>query len=166
MVTAIPAQSPCPCGSGALFSACCGAVISGARPAATAEELMRSRYTAHVIGDYRYLHRTFLETAHRPYREEEPPDIQWTRLEIHSHEPGATPDRATVDFSAYFEQDGEANVLREKSEFHRTAQGWIYAKALRHGPPPVRTAQAKVGRNDPCPCGSGKKYKQCCLTKR
>ena len=23
----------------------------------------------------------------------------------------------------------------------------------------------KIGRNDPCPCGSGKKYKQCCLTK-
>ncbi|MCA9105298.1 MAG: SEC-C domain-containing protein [Planctomycetales bacterium] len=28
---------------------------------------------------------------------------------------------------------------------------------------PIRNVQPKVGRNDPCPCGSGKKYKQCCL---
>jgi uncharacterized protein YchJ len=26
---------------------------------------------------------------------------------------------------------------------------------------PIRSAEPKVGRNDPCPCGSGKKYKQC-----
>ena len=38
-------------------------------------------------------------------------------------------------------------------------------RAVRQGPPPIRSTQAKVGRNDPCPCGSGKKYKQCCLNK-
>ena len=27
---------------------------------------------------------------------------------------------------------------------------------------PVKRASAKIGRNDPCPCGSGMKYKQCC----
>ena len=30
---------------------------------------------------------------------------------------------------------------------------------------PVRTAANKVGPNDPCPCGSGKKYKKCCMQK-
>lgn len=30
---------------------------------------------------------------------------------------------------------------------------------------PIKNAKAEPGRNDPCPCGSGKKYKQCCLKK-
>jgi len=30
---------------------------------------------------------------------------------------------------------------------------------------PVRNAAKKVGPNDPCPCGSGRKYKKCCMQK-
>jgi uncharacterized protein YecA (UPF0149 family) len=29
-------------------------------------------------------------------------------------------------------------------------------------PAPIESEEPKVGRNDPCPCGSGKKYKKCC----
>ena len=54
-------------------------------------------------------------------------------------------------------------VLEEKAEFQRTNGAWIYTRALRQGPAPVRAAGPKVGRNDPCPCGSGKKHKHCCL---
>ena len=32
-------------------------------------------------------------------------------------------------------------------------------------PEPVRNVGRKVGRNDPCPCGSGKKFKACCMRK-
>ncbi len=157
-------SSPCPCGTGRSFTDCCGAVIAGRRPAATAEELMRSRYTAHVRGDEAYLHRTYKCTAGRPFvPSPEGPTTTWTKLVIHQHEPGAQPDTATVDFSAYYEEEGQTGVLEEKAEFQRIAGSWIYTRALRQGPAPVRSAGPKVGRNDPCPCGSGKKYKHCCL---
>ncbi len=157
---------PCPCGSGKLFDACCGPALAEKRLPATAEELMRSRFTAHYVGDYGYLHRTYLPTHNKPYIAEpagEP--IKWTRLAIHSHETGPKPDTATVDFSAYFDEQGSEQVLHEKSEFSRIGGKWLFARTLRNGPAPTKSTEPKVGRNDPCPCGSGKKYKQCCLAK-
>ncbi len=133
------------------------------RPAASAEQLMRSRFTAHALRDYRYLHQTYLETSKRPFTEE-PDDggeLAWTRLVIHSHEPGPQPDRAFVDFTAYFQDNGVEHPLHEKSEFARINGDWFYTRSVRTGPAPVKAAP-KVGRNDPCPCGSGKKFKQCC----
>jgi SEC-C motif-containing protein len=159
-----PGQS-CPCGSGQPFEACCGPLIAGERPAASAEKLMRSRFTAHVANDYAYLHRTYQATAKLPYvAEEDDSNIQWTRLAVHSHDLGKVPDTAFVDFTAYFVEDGAERALHEKSEFHRVDGNWLYTRPTRQGPAPAKAA-AKVGRNDPCPCGSGKKYKQCCLVK-
>jgi SEC-C motif-containing protein len=133
------------------------------RPAATAEELMRSRFTAHVIHDYRHLHRTYAGTARKPYAEEatDGNDVNWTRLVVHAHEAGPQPDRAFVDFSAYFQNGEGEDALHEKAEFIRSDGAWIYTRAVRTGPAPIK-ASPKVGRNDPCPCGSGKKYKHCC----
>jgi SEC-C motif-containing protein len=123
---------------------------------------MRSRFTAHAIGDYEHLHRTYLPTAHEPYiAETGVPDTKWTRLVIHSHETGPKPDTATVDFSAYYRDGASELAMHEKSEFRRIDGQWFFARPLREGPAPVKAAP-KVGRNDPCPCGSGKKYKQCC----
>jgi SEC-C motif domain protein len=132
------------------------------RQAANAEELMRSRFTAHVVGDYRHLHRTYLGTARQPYAEvTDAPQVKWTRLVIHAHEPGPKPDTAFVDFAAYYEEAGAEQALHEKAEFAKIDGAWIYTRAVRSGPAPVK-ARPKVGRNDPCPCGSGKKYKHCC----
>jgi len=78
-----------------------------------------------------------------------------------SVEPGPRPDTAFVDFTAYYNVEGAEQALHEKSEFHRLDGHWLYVRSVRVGPAPVR-AQLKVGRNDPCPCGSGRKYKQCC----
>jgi SEC-C motif-containing protein len=130
--------------------------------AANAEELMRSRFTAHVVGDYHHLHRTYMGTARRPYAEvNEGPHAAWTRLVVHRHEPGPRPDTAFVDFSAFYEEAGVEHALQEKAEFAKMDGAWIYTRAVRTGPPPIK-AQPKVGRNDPCPCGSGKKFKHCC----
>jgi SEC-C motif-containing protein len=160
------ADSPCPCGSGKPYPACCEPVLKGRRTAATAEEQMRARYTAHAVGDQVFLHRTYLPTSKLPFVEDPAPSPQvWTRLEVHSHEAGPRPDVATVDFSAHFTEGGSAGILHEKAEFIRTGGEWIYSRALRLGPAPVRSAHPKVGRNDPCPCGSGKKYKHCCLAR-
>jgi SEC-C motif domain protein len=156
-------ESPCPCGSGRTFGECCGPLLREERAATDAAELMRSRFTAHAVGDYRHLHRTYLETARKPYVEEKAdgPTPTWTRLVIHAHEPGPKPDTSFVEFSAYYKDGDAERALQEKSEFHRINGVWYYTKSVRVGPPPVKAAP-KVGRNDPCPCGSGKKYKQCC----
>jgi SEC-C motif-containing protein len=132
------------------------------RLAENAEVLMRSRFTAHAIGDYRHLHRTYLATARQPYVEQQGGDVHWTRLVIHSHEPGAKPGSAFVDFTAYFEESGREQPMHEKSEFLQQGGEWFYAKTVRSGPAPVKSVGPKVGRNDPCPCGSGKKFKHCC----
>jgi SEC-C motif-containing protein len=160
-------NSPCPCGSGRTFAQCCEPVLKQQRRAATAEELMRSRFTAHALRDYAHLHRTYLTTAREPYRPETEGDaeaLSWTRLVVHSHETSPSkPDGAFVEFSAYYQDDGAEHVIQEKSEFQRIAGEWFYTRAVRHGPAPIKATHPKVGRNDPCPCGSGKKYKQCCL---
>jgi len=119
---------------------------------------MRARFCAHVDRDFGFLHRTHLPTAHKPYVPlPGEPSTQWTRLVVHSHAPGRTPDTATVDFSAYGLEDRVEHVLHEKAEFIREGGSWLYTRALRE--------EKKPGRNDPCPCGSGKKYKHCCLPK-
>ena len=61
------------------------------------------------------------------------------------------------------EEELPKHVLHEKAEFARHEGSWIYTRPLREGPAPFKQAAPKVGRNDPCPCGSGKKYKHCCL---
>jgi SEC-C motif-containing protein len=139
-------------------------VLKQERSAETAEALMRSRFTAHAIGDYRHLHRTYLPTSRQPYVEEEKGgDVRWTRLVVHAHEPGAKPGTAFVDFSAYFEDGaGGEQPMHEKSEFSQIGGQWYFARTVRSGPAPVKSTAPKVGRNEPCPCGSGKKFKHCC----
>jgi SEC-C motif-containing protein len=159
----LTSESPCPCGTGRAFGACCEPLLKQARPAANAEELMRSRYTAHAVGNHRHLHRTYLETSRKPYVEEtDAPELTWNRLVVHAHEPGSTPDQAFVDFTAYYTDHGSEYPLAEKSEFRRIDGQWFYTRTVRTGPAPVKATGPKVGRNDPCPCGSGKKFKQCC----
>ena len=158
--------SPCPCGSGKTFGECCEPVLAGRKIPDTAEQLMRARFTAHVVHDFRFLHESHRPTAGKPYvAEEGEPAMQWTRLEVHGHEVAADPAKAYVDFSAYGTEEGVEKVLHEKAEFLRVDGRWLYNREARLGPAPYKSAAPKVGRNDPCPCGSGKKYKQCCLLK-
>jgi len=156
----------CPCGSGQTFGACCRPLLKREQPAPDAERLMRSRFTAHVLRDFEHLHRTVLETAKEPYvPDPEAGGTNWTRLAIHSHEKAAKPDFATVDYTASYQEGDVEKALHEKAEFQRVEGTWYYTRPLRQGPAPIKSTQAKAGRNDPCPCGSGKKYKQCCLNK-
>ncbi len=125
---------------------------------------MRSRYTAHVLNDERYLDWTYLPTAQLPETERaeiQPSSSKWVKLEIHQHEPNVRPGVSHVEFSAHFTEGEQRGILQEKSEFELVDGRWIFTKTLRQGPAPIVNAN-KAGRNDPCPCGSGKKYKKCC----
>ncbi len=153
----------CPCGSGRDEAACCGPILAGA-PAPTALALMRSRYTAFVRGAIEHLVETHApETrgqldvagATRWSRES-----RWLRLEILATEAGGSGDaEGTVEFIARGVTRGEPFAHHERSRFARSDGRWYYVEAV-PGVTPARSAPTP-GRNDPCPCGSGKKWKRC-----
>jgi SEC-C motif-containing protein len=151
-------MSPCPCGSRQEFARCCGPYLNGTAVPPTAEALMRSRYSAYVHGNFTYL----LDTWHSSSRTSADfgplSGIRWNGLEILRVEGGGPDDReGMVEFTVHFQQSDAPLTLHEKSRFIREGGQWFYldGKIL-----PKRSV--KFGRNDPCPCGSGKKYKKCC----
>jgi SEC-C motif domain protein len=113
--------SRCPCTSGLPYTECCGKFHTGAT-APTALALMRSRYSAFVVGDLSYL----LETWHpstRPRTLELDADIRWYRLDIIATERGGPFDRdGTVEFEAHYRGGSQ----RERSRFVRESGRWLY----------------------------------------
>ena len=160
-------MQPCPCGSENPFSECCEPLITGARPAETAEALMRARYSAYVTEQVDFI----LETTHPEQRDQYTTSgirrwaqkSEWRGLTILDTENGTPDDDAgTVEFVAEYYDEGRRRRHHEIAQFRRHEGAWYF----HDGQAPtlqtvVRTAP-KVGRNAPCPCGSGKKYKKCC----
>lgn len=117
-------QTGCPCGSGAAYRACCEPLHQGTA-AATAEALMRSRYSAFVLGLREYL----LATWHPSTRPQtlEPdagPRPQWLGLEVRRHTAAAN--RAQVEFVARYRVGGRGRRLHEVSRFVREDGRWFY----------------------------------------
>jgi SEC-C motif-containing protein len=160
MTAAASEQRPCPCGSGRPFTACCGPYLAGADNPPTAEALMRARYSAHVEGDDGYLARSW-HARTRPEDVSAEEDLRWLGLQILQTQGGGSNDtKGTVEFIARFEVRGKPAQLHEVSRFVREDGRWLYLDGESGRGRPARTA--KIGRNAPCPCGSGRKYKQCC----
>lgn len=91
-----------------------------------------------------------------------PEDFSWTGLEILHTEAGELGDEnGTVEFLAHYRTPAITSSLHEKSSFVREDGQWFYEEDETLTSQPLRSE--KVGRNQPCPCGSGKKYKKCCL---
>lgn len=157
-------MSTCPCGSGLDLTACCGPYIAGEKPAPTAEALMRSRYAAYALGNAAYLKSTLAEAVRddEELSEEEIKAATWQGLEIRATEAGGENDQTgEVEFVARYKADGEMRAHHERSTFHREHGRWVYVDGVIN-PKKAPVRAAKVGRNDPCPCGSGKKFKKCC----
>lgn len=147
-----PRSSVCPCGSTVNYEDCCGPLHNGA-PAVTPESLMRSRYTAFAQENADYLLRSW-HKDYRPQTLEFADDTQWLGLTIlGSSEEG---DRGTVHFLARFREGAEWFELEENSRFQRVGRHWYYEAGDAQFRPLL------PGRNDPCPCGSGSKFKKCC----
>ncbi len=120
-------QRDCPCGSGTSYDGCCGRLHRGAAQAVTAEELMRSRYSAYALTDADHLFRTWHPRT-RPEHVLGTPGTTWTGLEILDVVDGG-PDDATgiVEFRAsYVDPAGPGRVLHERSTFERRAHRWVY----------------------------------------
>ena len=158
-------MASCLCGSGKELDACCSAIIAGA-PALTAEALMRSRYTAFAHGNMDYLSQTLAPEIRDDFDPVESTstadDAQWQGLEVRDVVGGGeNDDTGIVEFVASFRLRGQQRVHHERATFRREEGRWLCDGGdMDPKGPPVRVD--KVGRNDPCPCGSGKKYKKCC----
>lgn len=157
----------CPCNSDKEYDACCGPLIIGTQPAGTAEALMRSRYSAFAKGETGYI----TQTLHPEHREEYDPQAtkrwaynsEWLKLEIVDTKDGGEDDReGTVEFIATYRRDGVIHNHHELGYFSRLKDVWYYVDGNLITPATVRSSGPKIGRNEPCPCGSGKKYKKCC----
>lgn len=160
-------MSLCPCCSGLPLEECCRPILDGTKKAPTAEALMRARYSAHCLGEFDFL----AASMHPSIREETSPEemkawaesLTWSGLEILETSGGGEQDeRGCVSFIARYGVKGLPQELREDAQFVKEDGQWYYADGHVHPKQPLRRENPKVGRNDPCPCGSGKKYKKCC----
>src|SRR5512138_1526762 len=156
----------CPCGSQLAYKKCCEPRINGKSPAETAEQLMRSRYAAYVKVNTDYI----FNTTHPQHRsdydhkgtEEWARGAEWLGLEILGAVAGGPEDTiGTVEFVAHFKENGEERHHHELGQFIKDDGQWYFTEGkLVTNKPIIRGP--KIGRNDPCPCGSTLKYKKCC----
>lgn len=166
--TNTPDASPaCYCGSGIPYAACCEPVLAGVKAAPTAEALMRARYSAHAVNAFDFLeeslHSSTREAVDREKMREWSESVTWEGMEVHGAEAGGEGDEeGKVSFTAKYSVNGAGQELREDAVFVRENGAWRYLDGNVHGHTPYRRETAKVGRNEPCPCGSGKKFKKCC----
>lgn len=152
----IESGAVCPCGTGSPYRDCCAPYHQG-KTAPHAEALMRSRYSAYVLGGVEYLVSSTLPAQQAaldvPAMCAWSQSSQWLGLTVEAHEP-ATPDRAYVTFTARWrEADAIEHAHRERSSFVCRAGRWYFIDS---------TVKLQCGRNEVCPCGSGQKYKKCC----
>lgn len=172
----------CPCGSQKNYSECCEPLLSGQKIASTPEALMRSRYTAFIEKNVDYLFSSMTPELQLDTDREDMADFaeevdSWVKLDI-INAPTSDADQGNVEFAAYFMVDGEQQRIHENSQFVKKDGQWFYAghehqcsshdhddhdHGHHHSHHEPYVAEMKIGRNDPCPCGSGKKYKKCCI---
>lgn len=148
----------CHCGDERGYERCCGRFIDGHELAPDAVALMRSRYSAYVLGAGEYL----VETTVPQKRVCEDAELiaahaantTWLKLDVLSSKLGDG--AALVEFKAYYkEAEGAVRVHHELSSFLKIEGRWYYDAG--------KLFKAEVGRNEACPCGSGKKFKKCCM---
>jgi SEC-C motif-containing protein len=156
----------CPCGSTAAYEECCKPLIQGERTAATAEQLMRSRYSAYVKKEIGYILTSlhpdnragYDENSTRAWAE----SADWHGIKILKTIGGNAEDsEGQVEFVVSFTEKETRQEHHELSTFKKQGGTWYFATG-KTMPRPVSRAVPKTGRNEPCPCGSGKKYKKCC----
>ncbi len=159
----------CHCGMSRSYEDCCGRFHRGAMLAPTAEALMRARYSAFCAGRVDYLletcHPDMVEPSDRSAIVDTVKNCRWIKLEVLSTKDGwESGVGGQVEFRATYEREGVAAELHELSRFSRKDGRWYYLSGRRipaRGSAAAKSAATKLGRNEPCSCGSGKKYKKC-----
>lgn len=131
---------------------------------ANAETLMRSRFSAYKLELSDYIQSTWADST-RPKKHKlnfGAEKIVWQNLEIvDTKKGGASDDKGIVEFKATYRKDGEEHILHEISRFVKSHGRWVYLDGVIK-PAGVEIPTYNQGKNAPCPCGSGKKFKRCC----
>jgi len=140
--------------------------VKGEKQPETAAELMAARYVAYATGAIDYLIDTHdpktRNDADRKATEEWSKRADWRGLTIVRTDKGGKDDETgEVEFIAKYAMDGVEHAHHERSDFRRIDGRWHFINGDKLSAPPVRRTSPKVGRNDPCTCGSGKKFKKC-----
>ncbi|MBN1967783.1 MAG: YchJ family protein [Candidatus Delongbacteria bacterium] len=157
-------MNKCPCGIDKTYEECCGAIINGNKLAETPESLMRSRYSAYVKGEVDYIkssmHPVKQKEFNRENVEEWSKQSTWQKLEIIGNS-SLSDGTGIVEFKAHYSVEGNEHIHHEIAQFKKHEDKWFFYDG-RDVHEPIINEEPKVGRNDVCPCGSGKKYKKCC----
>ncbi len=127
---------------------------------------MRSRYTAYVTGAIDHVlashHPSTRDSVDREGAESWSSEAEWDGLEVVDTEAGGEGDsEGVVEFIARYRAQGQPISHRERARFVHEDGQWFYVDGDIVKNKPTRREAPKVGRNEPCPCGSGKKYKKC-----
>jgi SEC-C motif-containing protein len=170
----------CPCCSKRDFKDCCEPLIKGTACAQTPEVLMRSRYCAYTLKAIDYIFDTYANSVKTAANENEQltkaeiiemvNSVIFVRLEIRNGSDGTgdsvnnESDLGFVEFAAYYLDKNVLHCLHEKSRFvreyttgkHNEQKQWHYIDGTI-----IEEPILNLGRNDPCPCQSGKKFKKC-----
>lgn len=153
----------CPCGSTQSYTDCCQPFHLGRALPTTAEQLMRSRYAAFVLVLSDYIVATTVPFAQalldKQAIHEWAVQTDWDGLEIVDHLPKLGKRHAQVEFRAYFLADGTRRAHHERSSFVKINDKVTFAARWYFLDP---TAALTISQKQPCPCGSGEKYKRCC----
>jgi SEC-C motif-containing protein len=153
-------QMQCYCGSKRAFSDCCEPVINK-QSACSAEQLMRSRFSAYACARYDYILATYTPEKRQLLSIKElaksAENTEWLNLEVLSSESKDL--LASVEFIARYRLDGEFWQMHELSHFQYIDGHWFYSE----GNEGKYSGKLSPERNALCPCGSQKKYKKCCL---
>ncbi len=147
----------CPCGSSVLYRECCQPLHLKQAKAQTAEQLMRSRYSAFAkheidyiiettaLGQQQYLDKSAIADWSKAN--------QWLKLEIVQVNEKLDKSHALVEFKAHYHDGKQAQIHQELSHFVKVDGTWYFLDP---------TTDMQITMKQACICGSGKKFKQCC----
>ena len=156
----------CFCCSNKPYSECCEPKHTGATIAESAQALMRSRYSAYCLSNWAYILKTYSKKQRASLSEQalevSASGTKWLALSVFPPSAKAQQSSVTteqVEFKAYYAVNHKPYLMHETSDFVMEDNEWRYTTGIMHSD----SGLLKTGRNDPCFCGSGKKFKQCCL---
>ncbi len=143
------------------------AILAGEEKATTAAELMAARYRAYETGDIDFLISSQAEEGRAKLDRDEmkrwSKNAKWQGFEVLNTQGGSpTDEEGVVEFVARYELDGEDVEHHEIAFFRKEDEAWVFVDGMPARQEPYQREEAKVGPNQPCPCGSGKKHKKCC----
>lgn len=136
---------------------CCRPYIAGAKVPESAEQLMRSRYTAYTQSRIDYIKQTMAKKAAEHFDEADAKQwadsVKWLGLKVENTYTSKKENNiAFVQYFAQYQSGDRKEFIYETSEFHLHEGKWLYVDGIHHA----------ISKNQLCPCGSGKKFKRCC----